>query len=263
MNLARGCRECRTRAVVTNEEPLAEGADAVSVGLYSGDGNHGRGAMRALVPRLARPAKPFACPSGKPSGSGIGYLGLTVGALLLGLGGPLGAATVTINGGQTYQTIEGFGVNANHRNWTNNELQPVLDALIDQAGMTLFRVLYDRTDWETGNDNADPAVMNWAYYNALYSSADFEAMWGMVGYLNQRGISEGITLNFQGRGPPWMSGAALNSGYEAEWAEMVASLLIYARNTRQLKFTLAAPANEPDNTADPDRKSTRLNSSHH
>ena len=63
---------------------------------------------------------------------------------LLVLTGPAGAATVTIDGTQTYQTIDGFGVNANHRSWTNNELQPVLDALIDQAGMTLFRVVYDK-----------------------------------------------------------------------------------------------------------------------
>jgi O-glycosyl hydrolase len=76
---------------------------------------------------------------------------------------PLGAATMTIDGSQTYQLIDGFGVNANHRNWTSNELQPVLDALIDQAGMTLFRVLYDRTDWEAVNDNSDPHVMNWSY----------------------------------------------------------------------------------------------------
>ena len=59
-------------------------------------------------------------------------------SLLLLLTGTAGAATVTINGAQTYQTIDGFGVNANSGSWTNNDLQPVLDALIDQAGMTLF-----------------------------------------------------------------------------------------------------------------------------
>jgi hypothetical protein len=68
-------------------------------------------------------------------------------ALLLVFTIPGVAATVTINGAQTYQVIDGFGVNANHRSWTNSELQPVIDALIDQAGMTIFRVLYDRTDW--------------------------------------------------------------------------------------------------------------------
>ena len=64
------------------------------------------------------------------------------------------AATVTFNGGVEYQAIDGFGVNANHRSWNNDELKPVLDALIDQAGMTLFRVVYDDTNWEANNDKA-------------------------------------------------------------------------------------------------------------
>ena len=48
--------------------------------------------------------------------------------------------------GSTYQVIDGFGVNANYRSWNGDELKPVLDALIDQAGMTLFRVVYDNTN---------------------------------------------------------------------------------------------------------------------
>ena len=53
----------------------------------------------------------------------------------------LGAAAVTFNGAVTYQTIDGFGANINHRSWTNYDLVPVIDALVDQAGMTLFRVI--------------------------------------------------------------------------------------------------------------------------
>ena len=52
----------------------------------------------------------------------------------------LGAATVTFDGGVTYQVIDGFGADINHRSWTNDELKPVIDGLVDQAGMTLFRV---------------------------------------------------------------------------------------------------------------------------
>ena len=78
------------------------------------------------------------------------------------------AGTVTINGAQTYQVIDGFGVNANHRSWNNNnELKPVLDALIDQAGMTLFHVIFDNNNWEASNDNSNPNVMNWTYYNGI------------------------------------------------------------------------------------------------
>jgi hypothetical protein len=52
----------------------------------------------------------------------------------------LGAATVTFDGGMTYPVIDGFGADINHRSWTNDELKPVIDGLMDQAGMTLFRV---------------------------------------------------------------------------------------------------------------------------
>lgn len=172
------------------------------------------------------------------------------------------AATVTLNGAQTYQTISGFGVNANHRGWVNSELAPVIDALVDQGGMTLFRVIYDLADWETTNDNSDPLTMNWSYYNTIYSSPDFQAMWGLMAYLNQKGISNGLAMNFQGTGPAWMmNGAFLNPGYEAEWAETVGSVYAYARSNQHLQFSLAAPANEPDNTADPRHQGVLMTSS--
>ena len=166
---------------------------------------------------------------------------------LPGFTGLAATATVTINGSQTYQVMDGFGVNANHRSWNNAELQPVLDALIDQAGMTLFRVIFDKADWETTNDNSDPNVMNWTYYNQVYSSADFQKMWDMSAYLNLRGISNGLMYNFQGAGPSWMGGSALTAGYEGEWAEMIASLLVYARSNQHLQFGLVGPGNEVDN----------------
>ena len=155
------------------------------------------------------------------------------------------AATITIDGSETNQVIEGFGVNINSWGWTNQELKPVIDGLIDGAGMTLFRVVVNN-GWETTNDNNDPNVINWDYYNALYSSPDFEKVWGLLGYLNQRGFTNGIMLNFQGPGPDWMGGNTLLDGYEDEWAEMIVSLLMYARNTRHLQFNLVAPNNEPD-----------------
>ena len=156
------------------------------------------------------------------------------------------AQPVVIDGSQTNQLIEGFGVNLNYQGWTNNDLKPVIDALVGQANMTLFRVVFDNTDWEGTNDNDDPDVMNWDYYNTIYSSATFQQLWGVIGYLNQKGITNGIILNFQGAGPDWMGGGSLTPGYEDEWAEMIASLLIYARNTQHLQFHLVAPDNEPD-----------------
>ena len=154
--------------------------------------------------------------------------------------------TVTIDGARMKQIIDGFGVNVNHRSWNNDELLPVLDALIDQAGMTLFRIVFDNTDWEAANDNTDPGVMNRTYYNAIYSSPRFQPLWDMFAYLNRRGLSYGVFLNFMGPAPSWMGGGTLAAGMEEEWAETITSLLVHARNTRGLKFRLIAPDNEQD-----------------
>src|SRR4051812_4762065 len=67
--------------------------------------------------------------------------------VLIALSREAGAATITIDGGQTNQFIDGFGVNANSWHFNNDELRPVFDALIDQAGMTIFRVICNN-GWE-------------------------------------------------------------------------------------------------------------------
>jgi O-glycosyl hydrolase len=155
------------------------------------------------------------------------------------------AATVTFNGSISNQVIDGFGVNANHRSWNNDELKPVLDAFIDQAGMTLFRVVYDNTDWEVTNDNANASVMNWAYYNSIYGSPEFTKLWSTISYLHGRGVGDGVVLSLMGPGPSWMGGTSLTSGMEEEWAEMVTSLLVYSRSNG-VAIRLISPDNEPD-----------------
>lgn len=164
---------------------------------------------------------------------------------LLLLAGPAGAATVTINGSQTYQTIDGFGVNASTESWTNNELQPVFDALIDQAGMTIFLPEWD-LDWETNNPNTNSNTLNWTYYNSVFSGPDFQQLWGLMAYLNQKGITNGLMPKLGGPAPDWMGGYTLNPGYENDYAQAVAAMFIYARQTEGLQFALVYPANEPD-----------------
>ena len=154
--------------------------------------------------------------------------------------------SVRVDGADREQIIDGFGVNANHRSWNDGELQPVLDALINQAGMTLFRVVYDNAEWETVNDNADPNVMNREFYDTLYTSPRFQPLWEMCEYLKKHVPGDGIFLNFMGPGPEWMGGGKLTAGMEEEWAEEISSLLLYANNSRGLKFNLVAPNNEPN-----------------
>ena len=122
----------------------------------------------------------------------------------------------------------------------------MLDAYIDQAGMTLFQANVANSNWEGTNDNSDPNVMNWNYYTNLYAQPEFQKLWGTMGYLNQRGISNGAIIKVGGPGPIWMGGESLASGEEAEYAETVASLFVYARNHQNLKFNEVRALNEPD-----------------
>src|SRR5207248_7227412 len=54
--------------------------------------------------------------------------------------------SVTVNGQQRFQVIDGFGVNANPKLWNNGELVPAINELTD-LGSTLWRVDID------GNSN--------------------------------------------------------------------------------------------------------------
>ena len=153
---------------------------------------------------------------------------------------------LTINGAQTFQTMDGFGVNLNALSWKNGELQPALDLLVDQLGAATYRVVFDMEDWETTNDDGSASTTNWTAYNAIYSSAKFQHLWGTLRYLNQKGISSGILLSFMGQVPTWMGGAHILTSMEDEWVEMVASLLYYAKNTAGVQFDMVDPLNEPD-----------------
>lgn len=170
-------------------------------------------------------------------------------AFLAGLCFPLWASAITFNGATTYQTMDGIGVNLNYRGWEGANLVPVLNAYIEQAGASLFRVTFDLSDWEAVNDDTNSNTFNWDYYNPIYSSPEFTRLWDMIEYLNGRGFTNRVCLAFMGWGPAWMmeaDGRSLKAGMEDEWAEMMASVLIYARNTRGLNLSLVTPNNEPD-----------------
>ena len=167
--------------------------------------------------------------------------------LILSTTGLTQAADITINGTQKFQTMDGFGVNANSERWNNGELTPALDTLIDTMGATNWRVVVESLlNWETTNDNADPFTFNWTYYNTLYRTPKFQDLWGILGYLKQKNVNH-ITLSVMGCLPSWMGGCTLNTGtYEAEWVEMITSLLYYARNTKNLRIDSVSGFNEPD-----------------
>src|SRR4051812_7166280 len=81
------------------------------------------------------------------------------------------APNLTVDGGQVFQTIDGFGVNANSAGWSNGNLRGGLDQLIDLQGSNTWRVMVEGVrGWEDTNDNNDPNAFNWTYYNALYET---------------------------------------------------------------------------------------------
>jgi hypothetical protein len=111
-------------------------------------------------------------------------------------------AHITVDSSQRYQYIDGFGVNFSGTYFRESQ-KPMIDMLIDDLGATIFRLdPYGLINWEAANDNDDPNVMNWEYYNDRYSMPAFEASWAAARYLNSRGIRPYLTLS--GLPPEWM-----------------------------------------------------------
>lgn len=155
------------------------------------------------------------------------------------------ASNATLNGAVTYQTMDGFGTSINAHGWDNGAVAPALTDLNDM-GTRIWRVVYDMTDWESTNDNADPATFNWTSYNAIFTSPDFEELWSTIAWLNAHGHTSGVMLDFMGRVPTWMGGATLNTSLKDEFVETVIAATYYGRVTRGLQFGMLAPLNETD-----------------
>ncbi len=157
------------------------------------------------------------------------------------------AQNTTVNAAITYQTIHGLGVNINPQSWNVNpdSVKKVIDSLVTGLGCTSFRLMYDDCDWEQVNDNADPNVYNWTYYDSIYSAPRFTCVWNTIEYLNSRGITD-ITLSPDGAAPVWMGITKLKAGSESEYAETMSSMVYYGlrRRTPALHFIMLSPINE-------------------
>ena len=157
-------------------------------------------------------------------------------------------ADITVDGSQRFQRIDGFGVNANPKNWSAypqpGGLGPALDLLVNDLGATLWRVdVFGNSNWEATNDNADPFTPDWNYFNNLYGTNPyFQDLWSTLARLNADGIQP--ILSASGVVPGWMGGTQINN--DDEFVETFATLLYYARNTKHIQFTWADPLNETD-----------------
>ena len=178
-------------------------------------------------------------------------------------------ARITIDPGQRFQVIDGFGVNFN-ATYFREAQKPMVEMLVKDLGATIFRLdPYGLTDWEAINDNDDPHHMNWEYYNDRYSTGYFEDSWAAARFLNSLGVKPFLTLS--GQTPEWMnllppqpakhrvcqpdeklaqSGYRrpyhLNAAKYEEFAETAVSMLFYARHKGRVDFEYFSPLNETD-----------------
>jgi O-glycosyl hydrolase len=169
---------------------------------------------------------------------------------------------ITIDPAKRFQVIQGFGLNFTGPYFRGDQKR-MFDTFIDDLGVTMFRVVpyLVYSDWEVTNDNDDPNVMNWEYYNDRYSTPIFETTWNAIRYLNSRGIPPVIGL--MGPVPAWMladkstppTHKVCNSKSEipplspamyGEFAEEVVSMVMYARFHEHLDFEYFSPFNETD-----------------
>lgn len=174
--------------------------------------------------------------------------------------------TVTIDPGRRFQEIDGFGVNFNGP-YFRDSAKPMVDMLIEDLGATLFRLDaygFDLSNWEVVNDNDDPAIMNWDFYNDRYSMPNFEASWAAGRYINTKGGR--VLLAAIGIAPEWMLDDKappprhrvcsnkpkpcrpdhLNPAMYEEYAEQLVSMAMYARARAHVDFQYFSPFNETD-----------------
>jgi len=156
--------------------------------------------------------------------------------------------SLTIDHSIQFQRIDGFGVNVNTRSWSHDELKPALDFFLDSMNLEIWRVVAEtEKGWEEINDNADPFVFNWDYYDKLYETEPFRKVWSLIGYLNDKGVAGNqVMINLMGQIPGWMGKSVVNPLYEDEYVEMLVSFIYYARVRHHLGFGLFSPMNEPD-----------------
>ena len=100
------------------------------------------------------------------------------------------SSDLIINGAQTYQVIDGMGVNINVNSWDDGLLKPALDSLIFTNGSSIFRVNRDPMDW-VSDESVIPALHNLDQetLQQVYETPQMQDIWNTIGYLNEKGIN--------------------------------------------------------------------------
>lgn len=151
-----------------------------------------------------------------------------------------------VNGNQTFQTIDGFGVNINSKYWKKGQLIPAMDLLLDDLGATIYRIdIYGKSNWIDPDGSVGSSSLNPENLARLYQGEIFQDGWGMMRYLNSKNIEPYLTAS--GDVPKWMLGPDRKSLIDHEaFCEMLASMVEWAKTKENLKFRYFGPLNETD-----------------
>ncbi len=145
-----------------------------------------------------------------------------------------------------YQTIDGFGVNFNPDQWNNGQQKQAIDLLVDNLGANQFRFdCYGRANWLDPKRRQADGRWTQEYMDSVYSSPTWKDAWASFKYLNSKNIVP--YLNISGVvSIQWNeTGTTILADFDA-YAEMIATMLDWARNKEKLKFTHLDPFNETD-----------------
>ena len=154
---------------------------------------------------------------------------------------------VTLNATKSYQTVDGFGVNFNPAQWRDGNLESAINLLVDDLGCSMIR--FDPTGLAEWLDpSRRDAYGTWPkeYLKEVYTSKMFHDAWASFRALNVKGIEP--FFNISGRIPAGL-GRKDNPRRLADfdgYAEMLATMLQWARKEEGLRFRFIGPFNETD-----------------
>jgi glucuronoarabinoxylan endo-1,4-beta-xylanase len=156
------------------------------------------------------------------------------------------SASVGVNTGTTFQTMDGFG--AAMMTWSSpSEYSSAAfyDRIVNDLGATIARTAIWPT-FENGNDNADPNTFNWAEFD---ESAIAQAMTFMK-RLQDRGMKNLLASVWTP--PAWMKtnqshyyGGTVRPDLRSEFAENVAAAMISAKRDFGVDISHLSIQNEP------------------
>ena len=152
---------------------------------------------------------------------------------------------IRVNANQTFQTLDGFGVNINSKQW-QPRLLPAMELLLDDLGATLYRLdIFGKSNWPDPAGTIGLASLEPARLRAIYQGEIACRGWEMIRYLNGRGIEPYLTAS--GDVPTWMLASDGKTLVDYEhFSEMMVSLVDWVIHHEGLKIRCFGPLNETD-----------------